>query len=93
MTRIFLQCNAVSLSQGLPDFEPPKEIPDRLAQAACEDYHRYSFTRGTQDFRETPAAKQPRYMGRSIDPDSGIVTACGSTEAVMAAMMTVTKKN
>ena len=28
-------------------------------------------------------------MGRSIDPNSEIVVTCGSTEAMMAAMMTV----
>ena len=29
-------------------------------------------------------------MGRRIDPNTEIVTTCGSTEAMMAAMMTVT---
>ena len=90
MTRISLQYDAVNLSQGFPDFEPPKEILDRLAQVAYEDYHQYSITWGAQDFREALAAKQSRYMGRTIDPNSEIVTTCGSTEAMMAAMMTVT---
>ena len=90
MTRISLQYDAVNLSQGFPDFEPPKEILDRLAQVAYEDYHQYSITWGAQDFREALAAKQSRYMGRAIDPNSEIVTTCGSTEAMMAAMMTVT---
>ena len=90
MTRISLQYNAVNLSQGFPDFEPPKAILDRLAQVAYEDYHQYSITWGAQDFREALAAKQSHYMGRVIDPNSEIVTTCGSTEAMMAAMMTVT---
>ena len=90
MTRISLQYNAVNLSQGFPDFKPPKAILDRLAQVAYEDYHQYSITWGAQDFREALAAKQSRYMGRAIDPNSEIVTTCGSTEAMMAAMMTVT---
>ncbi len=90
MTRISLQYDAVNLSQGFPDFEPPKEILDRLAQVAYEGYHQYSITWGAQDFREALAAKQSRYMGRTIDPNSEIVTTCGSTEAMMAAMMTVT---
>ena len=90
MTRISLQYNAVNLSQGFPDFKPPKAILDRLAQVAYEDYHQYSLTRGAQDFREALAAKQSHYMGRAIDPNSEIVTTCGSTEAMMAAMMTVT---
>ena len=90
MTRISLQYDAVNLSQGFPDFEPPKEILDRLAQVAYEDYHQYSITWGAQDFREALAAKQSHYMGRTIDPNSEIVATCGSTEAMMAAMMTVT---
>ena len=90
MTRISLQYNAVNLSQGFPDFKPPKAILDRLAQVAYEDYHQYSITWGAQDFREALAAKQSHYMGRAIDPNSEIVTTCGSTEAMMAATMTVT---
>ncbi len=90
MTRISLQYGAVNLSQGFPDFDPPMEILDRLEQVAHEDYHQYSITWGAQDFREALAAKQSRYMGRTIDPNTEIVTTCGSTEAMMAAMMTVT---
>ena len=90
MTRISNKYGAVNLSQGFPDFDPPKEILDRLAEVAHEDYHQYSITWGAQNFCEALAAKQTHYMGRAIDPDSEIVVTCGSTEAMMTAMMTVT---
>lgn len=90
MTRVSLQYGAVNLSQGFPDFEPPKEILDRLAEVSHEDCHQYSITWGAQNFREALAAKQSRLMGRTIDPNGEIVVTCGSTEAMMAAMMTVT---
>ena len=90
MTRVSLQYGAVNLSQGFPDFDPPKEILDRLAEVAHEDYHQYSITWGAQNFREALVEKQSKFMGRSIDPNSEIVVTCGSTEAMMAAMMTVT---
>lgn len=90
MTRISNKYGAVNLSQGFPDFDPPKEILDRLAEVAHEDYHQYSITWGAQNFREALAAKQTHYMGRAIDPDSEIIVTCGSTEAMMTAMMTVT---
>ena len=89
MTRISNQYGAVNLSQGFPDFEPPKAILDRLEQVSHEDFHQYSITWGAQNFREALAAKQSHYMGRSIDPNREIVTTCGSTDAMMAAMMTV----
>ena len=90
MTRISGQYGAVNLSQGFPDFEPPREILDRLAEVAHEDFHQYSITWGAQNFREALAQKQSRYMGLPIDPQTDIVVTCGSTEAMMAAMMTVT---
>ncbi|MBQ1518611.1 MAG: pyridoxal phosphate-dependent aminotransferase [Ruminococcus sp.] len=90
MTRISNKYGAVNLSQGFPDFEPPKEILDRLAQVTKEDFHQYSITWGAQNFREALAEKQSRLMGRSIDPNGEIVVTCGSTEAMMAAMMSVT---
>ena len=62
---------------------------NRLAEVAHEDFHQYSITWGAQNFREALAEKQSRLMGREIDPNSEIVTTCGSTEAMMAAMMTV----
>lgn len=89
MTRISNKYGAVNLSQGFPDFEPPKPILDRLAQVSHEDYHQYSITWGAQNFREALAEKQSRLMGRKIDPNCEIVVTCGSTEAMMAAMMTV----
>lgn len=90
MTRISAQYNAVNLSQGFPDFDPPKELMDRLSHVAYEDFHQYSITWGAQGFREALAAKQTRFMGHPVDPNREIVVTCGSTEAMMSAMMTVT---
>ena len=89
MTRVSNRYGAVNLSQGFPDFEPPREILARLAEVSGEDFHQYSITWGAQNFREALAAKQSRLMGRQLDPDSEIVVTCGSTEAMMAAMMSV----
>ena len=90
MTRISNQYGAVNLSQGFPDFEPPRELLNRLAEVTKEDFHQYSITWGAQNFREALAQKQSRLMGKAIDPNGEIVVTCGSTEAMMAAMMTVT---
>lgn len=89
MTRISAKYGAVNLSQGFPDFEPPKEILDRLAQVAYEDFNQYATTWGAQNFREALAEKQSKLMGISINPDEEIVVTCGGTEAMMAAMMTI----
>ena len=90
MTRISLKYGAVNLSQGFPDFDPPKEITDRLAEVAAEGPHQYALTWGAQNFREALAAKQEHFSGMKVDPAKEIVVTCGSTEAMMAAMMAVT---
>ena len=89
MTRVSNRYGAVNLSQGFPDFEPPRPILDRLAEVTREDFHQYSVTWGAQNFREALADKQSPRMGRRIDPDAEIVVTCGSTEAMMAAMLSV----
>lgn len=89
MTRVSNQYDAVNLSQGFPDFDPPKEITDRLAEIAGIGPHQYALTWGAQNFREALAKKQEHFYGMQVDPDSEIVVTCGSTEAMMAAMMSV----
>jgi aspartate/methionine/tyrosine aminotransferase len=89
MTRIANEHGAVNLSQGFPDFDPPVELKNALKDAADGDKHQYSITWGAQNFREALAKKQSKYMGIPIDPQTQIVVTCGSTEAMMAAMLTV----
>lgn len=89
MTRISNQYGAVNLSQGFPDFEPPKQILDRLAEVTKENFHQYSLTWGAQNFREALAEKQSKLMELNINPNEEIVVTCGGTEAMMAAMMTI----
>ncbi len=89
MTRVSEECGCINLSQGFPDFDPPKEIIDRLKEVAEEGPHQYSITWGAENFREKLAAKQEKFMGVHIDPKENIVVTCGSTEAMMAAMMSV----
>lgn len=89
MTRISDQYGAINLSQGFPDFDPPKEIMDALAKAAYAGPHQYSITFGALNFREALAKKQGKAFGREINPNTEIVVTCGSTEAMMCAMMTI----
>lgn len=89
MTRVSNQFGAINLSQGFPDFDPPKEITDRLQEVAKTGPHQYALTWGAANFREALAKKQEQFSGLKIDPESEIVVTCGSTEAMMASMMSV----
>ena len=89
MTRISDEYGAINLSQGFPDFDPPKELMDALAKAAYAGPHQYSITYGAKNFRDALAVKQGKRIGRKIDPETEIVVTCGGTEAMMCAMMTI----
>lgn len=89
MTRISDEYGAINLSQGFPDFDPPKEILDALAKVAYAGPHQYSVTYGAENFRAALAKKQAKAFAREINPDTEIVVTCGGTEAMMCAMMTI----
>lgn len=89
MTRVSNEYGAVNLSQGFPDFDPPVEITDALADVAKKGPHQYALTWGAANFRTALAAKQEHFSGMKIDPEKEIVVTCGSTEAMMAAMMSI----
>lgn len=88
MTRLANQHGAINLSQGFPDFDPPEALRSAAERAGRNGPHQYAVTWGAPGFRAALARKQTRFMGMPIDPDQNIVVTCGSTEAMMAAMMT-----
>lgn len=87
-TRTANQYQAINLAQGFPDFSPPAALLDALAVAAHGPAHQYAVTWGAPRFREALAAKITRDSGVPIDPEQHLVVTCGSTEAMMVAMMT-----
>jgi aspartate/methionine/tyrosine aminotransferase len=88
MTRVANECGAINLSQGFPDFDPPEALVQAAERAARHGPHQYAVTWGARNFRVALARKQSRIMGVPLDPDTNFVVTCGSTEAMMAAMMT-----
>ena len=89
MTRINNQYNSINLSQGFPDFDPPKQLLDALAETAYKGPHQYAVTFGAQNFREALAKKTSPALHHEVDPNTEICVTCGGTEAMMAAMMTI----
>ena len=89
MTRISEKYGAINMSQGFPDFDPPKELTDELARIAQEGPHQYSITYGAPNFRAALAEKHGRQIGKKIDPETEVVVTCGGTEAMMSAMLTL----
>jgi aminotransferase len=87
MTRLCARHGGVNLAQGFPDFPAPIEMK-RAAQAAIEaDKNQYAITWGAKSFRDALAEKTNRFTGQSIDPEREITVCCGSTEAMISALL------
>ena len=87
MTRVCLKYDAINLSQGFPDFDPPAELTKRLSEVALSGPHQYAVTWGAQNVREALAAKIKHFSSQAVDPNSELVITCGSTEAMMASVL------
>src|SRR5206468_12825154 len=62
MSRFGAEVGGINLAQGLPDFEPPREVLAALSRAIREPgAHQYSFTWGSPEFRAAVAEKSARY--------------------------------
>lgn len=90
MTKISQSYGSINLAQGFPDFDPPKEILDRLAEVCYEGPHQYPITMGAPNFRAALSKKFEHFSGIKTDPDRDIVVTIGSTEAMVDTIFALT---
>ena len=92
MTRIGAQVGGVNLAQGLPDFDPPRELLEALPAILSEPrHHQYSFTWGSPEFRQSVAKKCARFNGMTVNPDDEVTITCGVSEAIADAVLGLTE--
>jgi len=89
MTRLAMKHDAVNLSQGFPDFAAPEEIKEAARRAISDDINQYAITWGAKPLRDAIVEKFERTQGVRVDPEREITICCGSTEAMMSAMMAI----
>ncbi len=78
---------AINLGQGFPDFPAPFELKEAARRAIAEDYNQNLVTWGDPEFRETIAQTYKRRYGMDVDPETDVTVTCGSTVAMIAAML------
>jgi aminotransferase len=87
MTRLANLHGAVNLSQGFPDFEAPAAIKDAACGAISRDQNQYAPPYGTPALIEAIARDFTRRHGVPVVADEQVTVCCGSTEAMMAVML------
>ena len=90
MTRLALEHNAVNLAQGFPDFPAPEALKEAACNAITADINQYPITWGSKRFREAIAAKYLAHYNLELDPEREITVTCGSTEGMLASLLSVT---
>jgi aminotransferase len=89
MTRLALDCGAVNLAQGFPDFPAPGEVKEAAVNAIRADINQYAITWGAREFRRAIAERFAQDTGLAIDPEREITVCCGATEAMIASLLAV----
>lgn len=89
MTRLAQQYGAINLAQGFADFPSPEVIKQAAIDAIRADINQYAITWGAKAFREALAEKTRWSLGLDVDPETEITVTCGSTEAMIAALMAI----
>ena len=89
MTRQAHMHGAINLSQGFPDFAAPEEIKLAACDAIMSDVNQYAITWGAKKFRDAIAEKASWYLGLEVDPEREVTVTCGSTEAMIGAMIAI----
>ena len=88
MTILSNKYGAINLSQGFPEFDPPRELKSALEAQSKTAHHQYAPNWGIDDLRMAIAEKQSRGFGFDVKPDEVLVTV-GSTEGMISTMMAV----
>src|SRR4051812_17794552 len=87
MTRLCNRHNGVNLAQGFPDFPAPEGLKAAAKAAIDGDKNQYAITWGAKAFRDALVEKTKRFAGIDVDPEREITVCCGSTEAMISAML------
>ncbi len=89
MTRLCQIHGGINLAQGFPDFPAPDEIKEAAVAAIRADVNQYAITWGAKSLRDAIAENYNRVYGMDVDPERELVVCCGSTEAMVSAMLGV----
>ncbi len=89
MSQLAQAHDALNLSQGFPDFEPPEALLERVTHYLKSGKNQYPPMIGVAELRQAIAAKIERTSGVSLDFDADITITGGATEALFCAIHAV----
>ena len=91
MSQLSEDYDAINLSQGFPDFQPPEELLDWVSHHLAAGHNQYAPMTGVSVLRERIAEKISELYGTQPDPVEEVTVTSGATEALFCAIHAVVR--
>lgn len=93
MTALANKHQAINLSQGFPDFSPPKELISLYNKFAREGKNQYAPMPGIPELRAAISDKIKRTYSANYNPDTEITVTAGATLGLFCAIQSTLGEN
>ncbi len=90
MSALALECRAINLGQGFPDYPPPDALIRAVSEAMAQGHNQYAPMAGLLQLREAIASKVQSQHGHAYSVESEITVTAGATEALMSSLLALT---
>lgn len=86
MSKLAVDCGAINLSQGFPDFQAEPALFEAVTRAMNEGRNQYPPMAGMPELRQAIAGKVESLYGARYDADHEITVTAGATQALFTAI-------
>ena len=87
MSELAREHGALNLSQGVPDFQPPAALAERVGEQVCLGANQYPPMAGVMRLRQVIAADIHKRYGRDVRALDEVTVVVGGTEGLAAAIL------
>ena len=91
MSALAREHQAINLSQGFPNFDPPAALRALVSEHMEKGHNQYAPMPGLPQLREVLANKHKESSGLAVNANDQITITSGATEALYVAITTVVK--
>ena len=92
MSALAVATGSINLGQGFPDTDGPRVVLEAAVEAIRSGKHnQYPPGLGVPELRNAIARHQQRFYGLDYDPATEILVTAGATEAIAAAILSLTE--
>lgn len=86
MSKMANEYNAINLSQGFPDFNPPEALMNLAVKYMKAGFNQYAPMAGVPRLREALAQKNKELYNATINPVTEITVTAGASQGIYATM-------